>query len=515
MADFGKKNAAKRQSGANGASGSALPNNKRSKINIYDAPPSDEVSMDEFEQFALDRMRVLKVIDQGKARGLKPDELHEAIKRSCDTYLPMRDRGKLGEFEEDKRKDQISHYILRMAYSRTEELRRWFLRQEEQLFKYRFSALDVEGRNHAMHLLSGREGDSALNSIDKQEYLQYAEQLDAVFGHAQVEEGDSGQILRAMPNKWDYIYKVPFEHVSDLLATRRVWLQMGEAYVVSRDIVSVVISNFRSRLSQQLTANARAFFAKAEEETERLGPLLQNLTNAYLGPNFSSAGAIAGKISLDKVPLAMNRSAPLCMKNLYDTLTSKHHLKHDGRMQFGLFLKGIGVTLEDSLTLWQEEMGRGGKTAEQFQKQYSYNIRHNYGVEGKRTNYTPYACVKIISGTPVADQAHGCPFKHWDQQHLTHALASMRIKGSEITEIVDKARSGHFQVACLKVFEATHGGATIDDGLNHPNQYFTDSIKHYAEKEGITPETPALTAPAGEAAEPTPTPAADTPMVEA
>jgi hypothetical protein len=88
--------------------------------------------------------------------------------------------------DEDKRKDHISHFILRIAYSRTEDLRRWFLRQvssvicnrpvqtvcsaivrtprlagslvliilhqftlhvqEEQLFKYRFSQTDPEGR---------------------------------------------------------------------------------------------------------------------------------------------------------------------------------------------------------------------------------------------------------------------------------------------------------------------------------------------------------------------------------
>ena len=43
------------------------------------------------------------------------------------------------------------------------------------------------------------------------------------------------------------------------------------------------------------------------------------------------------------------------MRHLHETLRATHHLKHGGRMQYGLFIKGIGVTLEHSLKFWRDE----------------------------------------------------------------------------------------------------------------------------------------------------------------
>ena len=97
-----------------------------------------------------------------------------------------------------------------------------------------------------------------------------------------------------------------------------------------------------------------------------------------------------------KKKLAM-KSFPMCMRHLHDSLKEYHHLRHYGRLQYVLYLKGIGLPLEENLKMWRMEFSRGTIPVDKFEKEYAYNIRHSYGKEGKRTSYTPYSCLKIIT----------------------------------------------------------------------------------------------------------------------
>ena len=51
------------------------------------------------------------------------------------------------------------------------------------------------------------------------------------------------------------------------------------------------------------------------------------------------------------------------------------------------------------MTFWRAEFAPR-TPSDKFEKQYAYNIRHNYGKEGNRKSYTPYSCLKVISATP-------------------------------------------------------------------------------------------------------------------
>src|SRR5271170_5991035 len=89
---------------------------------------------------------------------------------------------------------------------------------------------------------------------------------------------------------------------------------------------------------------------------------------------------------------------PLRMRNLHKTLRREKHLRHYGRLQYGLFLKvqsgtmlltskGIGLDVEEALVFWRTAFAT--TSDDKFKKEYQYNVRHSYGLEGGRRNYKP------------------------------------------------------------------------------------------------------------------------------
>lgn len=47
------------------------------------------------------------------------------------------------------------------------------------------------------------------------------------------------------------------------------------------------------------------------------------------------------------------------MRHLHESLKANHHLRHYGRLQYVLFLKGIGLPLEENLRFWRNEFSKG------------------------------------------------------------------------------------------------------------------------------------------------------------
>lgn len=302
--------------------------------------------------------------------------------------------------------------LLRFVARQTEELRRWLIQQESLLFKYRFDT----------------ENEETISSFLRDNSLKYepldAEELDAEIPqeHNGTDERLVGRVLLrdllhrvpyADPHQSIY-YKVPFEDAIDLLRERKVFLRAGFAYVSRSNLSAIITTKFRANLSLHLGQTCRA--TSQIKQDVRIVPLTNMLAKQYITPLYK-ATKIEGAVTKEQLPVLADRSMPLCMSTLYAALKGENHLKHGGRMQLGLFLKGIGLSLTDALAFWKQSFARR-TPPEKFDKEYAYNIRHNYGKEGKRTTYTPYGCIKIIQSAPGPGDHHGCPFRQFDEAHL-------------------------------------------------------------------------------------------------
>lgn len=245
--------------------------------------------------------------------------------------MPLRNRPET--YEEDKRKDQVSHFILRLAYCKTEDLRRSFLAFECALFKHRLEKLSDEQRRDFM----AQNGLSYEQVSDKER----GERADKLGGLAGVSE------MRVLSTTF---YKIPYAQALSLISSRSVYLEGGVALVPLQRLVSIIIMRFRTTLSRALVEAGNMFEHVSSDP--RIGPLLKNMNEIYSGRDFSKATAV-DKLTAEGVDGAAEAHMPLCMKYLHANLKREHKIKHWGRLQYGLFLKGAGLELEDANRFWE------------------------------------------------------------------------------------------------------------------------------------------------------------------
>lgn len=100
------------------------------------------------------------------------------------------------------------------------------------------------------------------------------------------------------------------------------------------------------------------------------------------------------ELNLNKILL------PPCMLLSLNSLFTNHRLAHDPRYRLTLFLKDIGVSLDQTLKIFQQEYSKCGNQKstcthswDEHKKQIEYNVRHTYGMVGSKKNYQMTTCV--------------------------------------------------------------------------------------------------------------------------
>ena len=216
----------------------------------------------------------------------------------------------------------------------------------------------------------------------------------------------------------------------------------------------------RSNSGLQLAARALPRL----DEDDRLTPILDHLSKNFGTPDSSLAdtdsilpGAPVNAAAID----SLSQNFPLCMRHLHIQLRKNSHLKHYGRLQYTLFLKGIGLTLEDCLVFWRQAFKL--ITDDVFNKEYKYNVRHAYGdVGGDATRrgrgYSPFSCQKILTEHPPGSgEAHGCPYRHFSVDNLTTLLQQTGVSDRDVLQGVKAdVEKKKYHLACNRVFDYAH-----------------------------------------------------------
>lgn len=341
--------------------------------------------------------------------------------------------------------DRISHFILKLYVCKSQEESKWWVDTETILFKWRY-----------------------------QDHPNFEKKLIADLGFEEVTKIDFPHIydIEAYPPGPIY-YSIPLS-LSTSLISKGYFPIKGKVFVAQKDIKNVFCDIFRSGLMLALDEAQKTVVSD-----ERLLRIFSQLKDPNFDLNYKIMPANQRGINLENLDLAANAHFPPCMKKLYNKFSTDFHLKHMGRLQLGLFLKGIGLSLEESIEFWRKKFTQK-ITNEKFIKDYKYNIEHSYGRLGKMADYSPWSCNKITKmAKPALGEHHGCPFRHSEKSELISLLGTYNGLNQEVKKWILEKHEKEPQIACIRLFENLHPkvapNKTEKVGIQ-PNAYFDASF---------------------------------------
>lgn len=453
-------------------------------LTMYGDPPHVEMSVREFEDMTKDRLKLLHAFDRqcgyDTMLGQIPDKrsaMMPALQESnlWLVYPTAANRDSfLEQKAEFKRRDATSHYALRLAFSKSREARDWLVRQEQRLFLIRYGELADQAqeafiKNSGVHC---RRFDP--EGLDKGVTL---DGLTKTTPSAKIWAGD---VVRFERN----FYVMPFSEVAPaLIAKRQVVIKAGYAYVPNVTMKLILAAKFKERLTSALDVAEKG--AETAFGDPRVGGFLRLIKDhgmQLMVTKTSNSDDPGEKLSLVNFEEIMVRSFPPCMRRLVEKQReTKQHLKHSGRLQLRPFLKECGFVIEESMRWWKQEFSLDATV---FEKNYVYDIEHTYGKKGHFQGQNSFGCMKIIAFPgEAAGQSHGCPFKQLDPAALRTQMHKWHVPESYANSIEKEIANGkHFQLACVKYFEAIHPGSEGEGVGNSPGDFYKQSCKCHAKK---------------------------------
>jgi DNA primase large subunit len=122
-----------------------------------------------------------------------------------------------------------------------------------------------------------------------------------------------------------------------------------------------------------------------------------------------------GKEELEGFPkIIVQEAFPPCIKALYQSFSSGHHLSHIGRFTLTSFLVNIGMPSEKAIELFRS-------FSDYSERMTRYQVEHIAGERGSRTKYTPPKCETLQTHGVCVNQDELC-------RRVRHPLSYYRKK---------------------------------------------------------------------------------------
>ncbi|VEN51722.1 unnamed protein product [Callosobruchus maculatus] len=379
---------------------------------------------------------------------------------------------------EDSMLDRAGHFLLRLIAFKSEVFYIEFLKNETYLLKLRLEHYGPEDLKKFMQRLQRQSKECLKEGVvdslkDIINFIVYVANhvlcknyLLHIFGNLHKES------VCEM-----YSIDVPFCYCPSLIQNRQFCLKKGYVEVDCKNWQHLLLSLYHSYL--------RIFLREMEFRQSSITVAddirIQDLIKTYYYSTSLESNPNT-KFNFSQIHLE-SKYFPLCMLNLYKILESTNRLAHSERFDFSLYLKDIGLSLQDALKFWEmmyskehASCSRCTHSWQQSSKRYIYGIRHLYGLEGARKNYKARPCSYYQSLTLGPAENGGCPFKHFSDTNLRKALNVIFPNQDEHFDVIIRERHRDPSAACKLFYKAS---CNILQNVNVENSDFSSPVEYY------------------------------------
>ncbi|KAH0541203.1 DNA primase large subunit-like isoform X2 [Cotesia glomerata] len=432
-------------------------------IHFYSYYHAPSLNVQDFIPLLRERIIALKVIatvlsdnrreSDDYIRFLAIEKL-KSVKSNCYISL-LSSKGHKTKTDEDVKNrmmDHLSFLILSASIVSNRHRFRELMEIEEKFFKLRTSALDDEGLSNLLEMYND------FPKIEERE-----------------KEKLKLELIKYLKNKDDYnkmdYFKIPINNIICKMNPHEFYLNKGIAYIPFNMMRKVLCAKFHHLIKGKRSNLMIETIKSAEKSHFGLSGICNYARTTFTRIQESTLSD-SGLTEKDIDHLS-ETAFPPCMRHIHQTLRKNHHLKHESRLQYTLFLKGIGLNVKETIKLFKGEFTQRMDIG-LFEREYKYYIEHAYGLRGRRKDYPPQECHQIQSKRTPRGDCNGCPLQihnHIDIEDLDQTLIQWQIPKSDRQGIIEESKNKNPGTACALYFEAIND-CKMKKEIDHPNDYY-------------------------------------------